>query len=348
MVSPEFYKHQLQLHNEYVKSVVALAIFGLHKDAMWEYIKSNGEEMTLEHYLNYRQPHIESVQETKQTKENGRWLVITTKANMAKVIKFFDYTLPVIYQEYINTESRMMGYEHPVRARASGNKTVGSYASVLQQNHPPPTSYLQAAAYQQHDQSPITRPNKRIMVDTSPETYEKKNYEEKPKESVQKTPQQQQDNLYQLEIIHEKTEKLEKVEERVQEAIKTIREEMKIEMKTMREEIESEVKTTVKEIIKESKTMIQKNIALMTFLVKEQQIETSTKLTALHSMVVSQHQKQSEEMTQVKNMFTVLMNNMPQKISTPPSPGLSSHQATTTAVSPEPQVKTGSFGGLHK
>eukprot|EP00957_Ditylum_brightwellii_P038968 2945594-Ditylum_brightwellii.AAC.1 len=85
----------------------------------------------------------------------------------------------------------MLGYDHPVRSQVSGNKTVGLYASVLQQNHSPPTSYLQAAAYQQHDRSPITRPNKRIMVDTSLETYEKKNYEEDPKEIVQKTPQQQ-------------------------------------------------------------------------------------------------------------------------------------------------------------
>ena len=58
MVSAEFYKHQLQLHNEYVKSIVALAIISLHKDAMWEYIMLNGEEMMLEYYLNHRQAYI--------------------------------------------------------------------------------------------------------------------------------------------------------------------------------------------------------------------------------------------------------------------------------------------------
>eukprot|EP00957_Ditylum_brightwellii_P154157 11731181-Ditylum_brightwellii.AAC.1 len=80
------------------------------------------------------------------------------------------------------------------------------------------------------------------MVDTSLETYEKKNYEEDPKEVVQKTPQQQVANMHQMEMIHEEKEKLKEVEDRVQEAIKSIREEMKTEIKAMREEIESEVK----------------------------------------------------------------------------------------------------------
>eukprot|EP00957_Ditylum_brightwellii_P146376 11144888-Ditylum_brightwellii.AAC.1 len=48
----EVYKQALRNHNEYITSITATAIKGLHKDALWFTVEINGETMLLEHYLN--------------------------------------------------------------------------------------------------------------------------------------------------------------------------------------------------------------------------------------------------------------------------------------------------------
>eukprot|EP00957_Ditylum_brightwellii_P097643 7436260-Ditylum_brightwellii.AAC.1 len=62
MTGEEVYKHHLQEHNEYMASITAVAIVGMHKDAMWLEIKVNREMMLLEHYFNKESPNIELVQ----------------------------------------------------------------------------------------------------------------------------------------------------------------------------------------------------------------------------------------------------------------------------------------------
>eukprot|EP00957_Ditylum_brightwellii_P118211 9016472-Ditylum_brightwellii.AAC.1 len=42
MAGEEVHKHHLRAHNEYVASITAVVIVGMHKDTMWVEIKTNG------------------------------------------------------------------------------------------------------------------------------------------------------------------------------------------------------------------------------------------------------------------------------------------------------------------
>eukprot|EP00957_Ditylum_brightwellii_P025728 1947110-Ditylum_brightwellii.AAC.1 len=77
----EAHKYQLRAHNKYVSSTTLVAIAGMHRDAMEAQIVIDGGKMTLEYYINNVNPTIESVQETNKTDEEGKWLLMCTKAD---------------------------------------------------------------------------------------------------------------------------------------------------------------------------------------------------------------------------------------------------------------------------
>eukprot|EP00957_Ditylum_brightwellii_P013912 1049826-Ditylum_brightwellii.AAC.1 len=73
MAGEEVYKHYLCMHNEYVASITAVVIVGLHKDAIWAEIEINREAMLLEHYLNRVHLNIELAQETREKAKRGAY-----------------------------------------------------------------------------------------------------------------------------------------------------------------------------------------------------------------------------------------------------------------------------------
>eukprot|EP00957_Ditylum_brightwellii_P159603 12149247-Ditylum_brightwellii.AAC.1 len=129
----EAYKQALKAHNEYITSITAIAIEGLHKDALWSTVEINSKTMLLEHYLNNVNPRIESLHETKLTETTGRWLVVCKKKSSI-MVKFLNYTLPLLFKKIVDAD-KIEGYEHPLRTAASGNKTVGSYVATLKQKY---------------------------------------------------------------------------------------------------------------------------------------------------------------------------------------------------------------------
>eukprot|EP00957_Ditylum_brightwellii_P018431 1386682-Ditylum_brightwellii.AAC.1 len=61
IVGEDIYKQKLQEQNECVTTITAVAVSGLHNDAVWSNVKINGGTMMLEHYLNKIHTHILSV-----------------------------------------------------------------------------------------------------------------------------------------------------------------------------------------------------------------------------------------------------------------------------------------------
>eukprot|EP00957_Ditylum_brightwellii_P178007 13559074-Ditylum_brightwellii.AAC.1 len=118
------YNQKLREHNKYVTNITAVAVIGMHKDAVWSNIN-------LEYYLNKMQPNIISVQETRKTETKGRRFFACHKAKIANIIWFIDYTLPIIFQENIGESERLPGYPRPERPTTSGNIMIGSYAEAL-------------------------------------------------------------------------------------------------------------------------------------------------------------------------------------------------------------------------
>eukprot|EP00957_Ditylum_brightwellii_P171903 13087462-Ditylum_brightwellii.AAC.1 len=100
----EAYKQALRAHNKYITSIIAVAIKGLHKDALWSTVEINGEIILLEHYLNNVNPHIESLHETKLMETRGRWLVVYKKQNYSSVVKFLDYTIPLLFEKIVDAD----------------------------------------------------------------------------------------------------------------------------------------------------------------------------------------------------------------------------------------------------
>eukprot|EP00957_Ditylum_brightwellii_P190922 14537948-Ditylum_brightwellii.AAC.1 len=104
-----------------------------------------GNEMTLEHYINNINSTIELMQETNKTDEEGKWLLVCTKADTPRVIRFVDFILPKIFEEHITEVEKMIGYDCPRSHRNSGNKTIRSYASSLKKQYKPNLLYLKTA-----------------------------------------------------------------------------------------------------------------------------------------------------------------------------------------------------------
>eukprot|EP00957_Ditylum_brightwellii_P111124 8473411-Ditylum_brightwellii.AAC.1 len=68
----------------------------------------------------------------------------------------------------------MEGHGCPVRAKSSGNKTIGTYIEALIKNSSTPTSYLQKTFNKQNNTAAVHRGMKRIMVATEEENgYQK-------------------------------------------------------------------------------------------------------------------------------------------------------------------------------
>eukprot|EP00957_Ditylum_brightwellii_P098909 7534887-Ditylum_brightwellii.AAC.1 len=96
----------------------------------------------------------------------GHCLFVCRKANIARVVQFIDYTLPMIFQENMSKNKQSPGFLYPARSVSDGNKTVGRYAEVLKKEYTDKSSYPQNIYTQKFDQSPITRPNIRITINT--------------------------------------------------------------------------------------------------------------------------------------------------------------------------------------
>eukprot|EP00957_Ditylum_brightwellii_P075687 5752183-Ditylum_brightwellii.AAC.1 len=133
----EVHKQALRKQNEYIPSMMSIAIVGMHQDALQAEVNINEEGIMLEQYFNHVNPHIKTVMKTKQTEETGRWLIVLDA-------------------------DKVEAYNHPTRTIASGNKTVGTYADMLKKQYTN-TSYQQQTWNKQHDAAPMTCPNKQIM-----------------------------------------------------------------------------------------------------------------------------------------------------------------------------------------
>eukprot|EP00957_Ditylum_brightwellii_P150962 11494812-Ditylum_brightwellii.AAC.1 len=125
--------------------------------------------MTLEHYINNVNSTIELVQETNKTDEEGKWLLVCTKADTPRVIRFVDFVLPTIFEEHITEVEKIIGYDCPQRHHNSGNKTIRSYVATLKKQYKPNASYLKTAYNKQFDKLSLKRPNKCIMINTTEE-----------------------------------------------------------------------------------------------------------------------------------------------------------------------------------
>eukprot|EP00957_Ditylum_brightwellii_P002388 183107-Ditylum_brightwellii.AAC.1 len=150
MAGEEEFKNKLHSHNEYVKLVTSVKIFGLTLDAMYANVVIDGEDMFLEDYINWQIPYIKKVERTKKTKSEGCWLIICSKANVPK-------------------EDKIEGHRFPVRAKSSGNKAIGTYVEALTKNSSAPKSYLQKTFNKQNNTMAVRRGTKRIMVTTEEE-----------------------------------------------------------------------------------------------------------------------------------------------------------------------------------
>eukprot|EP00957_Ditylum_brightwellii_P090024 6856281-Ditylum_brightwellii.AAC.1 len=103
--------------------------------------------MTLEYYINNVNSTIELVQETNKSDEEGKWLLVCTKADTPRVIRFVDFFLPTIFEEHITEVEKMIGYDCLWRHHNSSNKTIGSYAAKLKKQYKPNASYLKTVNY---------------------------------------------------------------------------------------------------------------------------------------------------------------------------------------------------------
>eukprot|EP00957_Ditylum_brightwellii_P123181 9392025-Ditylum_brightwellii.AAC.1 len=97
----EAYKYHLRAHNKYISSTTLVAIVGMHCNAMEAQIVIDGGKMALEHYINNVNSTIDLVQETNKTDEEGKWLLVCTKADTPRVIRFVDFVHPTIFEEHI-------------------------------------------------------------------------------------------------------------------------------------------------------------------------------------------------------------------------------------------------------
>eukprot|EP00957_Ditylum_brightwellii_P023194 1750240-Ditylum_brightwellii.AAC.1 len=163
MTGVEEYKGKLCRHNAYINVVAAVKIFGLSKDAMYTNVVIEEENMFLEEHINRQIPYIKKVEETKKNTK-GCWLIVCLKIKVPEVIKFIDYELPQLFEEFIEEGDKLEGFKYPVRAKSSRNKTIGSYVDALVKKYPPVQAYLQKTYNQQHNSSTIRRGIKTIMI----------------------------------------------------------------------------------------------------------------------------------------------------------------------------------------
>eukprot|EP00957_Ditylum_brightwellii_P176619 13452437-Ditylum_brightwellii.AAC.1 len=101
ITSAKSYKEDLHKQKN-IQSITAIAVEGLHKDALWEDITlTDGIKLTLDYFLRKSISVIETYKYTDRADTEGRWLLMCKKENAARVIEFVDNILPDIFKEYI-------------------------------------------------------------------------------------------------------------------------------------------------------------------------------------------------------------------------------------------------------
>eukprot|EP00957_Ditylum_brightwellii_P143899 10965461-Ditylum_brightwellii.AAC.1 len=112
VTSAEDFEAVLRRQNAFLQSVNAAAVNGISDNAMWEYIKLNGDATSLGDFLNEVEG-LESIERTNKTEKEGKCFFIYKKEVHRKINNLIDSTLLFIFQEQISLVNKLENNQVP-------------------------------------------------------------------------------------------------------------------------------------------------------------------------------------------------------------------------------------------
>jgi hypothetical protein len=171
--SPTMLCNLLRRHNKYLQDTTAITLFGMSSESLDSPVTlDSGEVLDLKEFLMKYAPGILGMEETNKTESDGKWFIMTKKSKAIAVTDFLDKHLKNIYEEFVNEEDLLPGFDYPRRAPATTSRAfrpastnVGTYANVLRaySSNPQEDETPDQADKEQYNQAP-ERPRKRQAV----------------------------------------------------------------------------------------------------------------------------------------------------------------------------------------
>jgi hypothetical protein len=148
--SPTMLCNLLRRHNKYLQDTTAITLFGMSSELLDSPVTlDSGDVLDLKEFLMKYAPGILGMEETNKTESDGKWFIMTKKSKAIAVTEFLDKHLKNIYEEFVNEEDLLPGFDYPRRAPATNSRAfrpastnVGTYANVLRAYSSNPTKHL--------------------------------------------------------------------------------------------------------------------------------------------------------------------------------------------------------------
>jgi molecular chaperone GrpE (heat shock protein) len=127
--NPAVYKGLLRQQNNFVNSLLVLAIEGLSEEATMQEIEIDGKVTNIGEYIMAHTGMV-GLERTGRTSEIGKWFLLYTANAKDTVDTIIDDKLPIIFKSQIDNAHNIEGYLAPRRTNARLTTTT-SYADTL-------------------------------------------------------------------------------------------------------------------------------------------------------------------------------------------------------------------------